>query len=197
MNPVSKSSFPTVLDPVVAAVMGQLEEQVEAQDRVIAEKNRALAAAEAIIQQLKEALRLERIRKYGKQSEKLSDLQLQLLDFEPAVSSDEIETEVASGPLPEAAPRRTNKPHPGRNELPAHLERIEEIVACAAEQCTCGKCGRETQVIGYEETEVLGSERLTGALLDRLTHHVNIVEMNGDSYRLKQSRRKRTPSADR
>jgi len=81
--------------------------------------------------------------------------------------------------------------------LPAHLERIEEIVACAAEQCTCGKCGRETQVIGYEETEVLGSERLTGALLDRLTHHVNIVEMNGDSYRLKQSRRKRTPSADR
>jgi DNA replication protein DnaC len=48
-----------------------------------------------------------------------------------------------------------------------------------------------------EWTEVLGSERLTGALLDRLTHHVNILEMNGDSYRLKQSRRKRTPSADR
>jgi hypothetical protein len=95
---------------------------------------------------------MERIHKYGKQSEKLSDLQLQLLDLEPAVSSDEIETEIASGPLPEAeqkkageaAPRRTNKPH---------LERIEEIVACAAEQC---KCGRETQIIGYEETEVLG-----------------------------------------
>jgi DNA replication protein DnaC len=42
-----------------------------------------------------------------------------------------------------------------------------------------------------EWTEVLGSERLTGALLDRLTHHVHILEMNGDSYRLKQSRRKR------
>jgi DNA replication protein DnaC len=39
-----------------------------------------------------------------------------------------------------------------------------------------------------EWTEVLGSERLTGALLDRLTHHVHILEMNGDSYRLKQSR---------
>tara|TARA_Y100000310_G_scaffold297461_1_gene330498 strand:+ start:311 stop:706 length:396 start_codon:yes stop_codon:yes gene_type:complete len=38
-----------------------------------------------------------------------------------------------------------------------------------------------------EWTEVFGSERLTGALLDRLTHHVNILEMNGDSYRLKQS----------
>ena len=41
-----------------------------------------------------------------------------------------------------------------------------------------------------EWTEVLGSERLTGALLDRLTHHVHILEMNGDSYRLKQSKRK-------
>ena len=48
-----------------------------------------------------------------------------------------------------------------------------------------------------EWTEVLGSERLTGALLDRLTHHVHILEMNGDSYRLKQSRRKREPPASR
>jgi DNA replication protein DnaC len=39
-----------------------------------------------------------------------------------------------------------------------------------------------------EWTETFGSERLTGALLDRLTHHVNILEMNGDSYRLSQSR---------
>jgi DNA replication protein DnaC len=48
-----------------------------------------------------------------------------------------------------------------------------------------------------EWTEVLGSERLTGALLDRLTHHVHILETNGDSYRLKQSRRKRTSSPKR
>src|SRR5271167_124632 len=40
-----------------------------------------------------------------------------------------------------------------------------------------------------EWTEVLGSERLTGALLDRLTHHVHILEMNGDSFRLKHSKR--------
>ena len=39
-----------------------------------------------------------------------------------------------------------------------------------------------------EWTETLGSERLTGALLDRITHHVNILEMNGESYRLTQSR---------
>ncbi|RRD21500.1 ATP-binding protein [Brucellaceae bacterium VT-16-1752] len=39
-----------------------------------------------------------------------------------------------------------------------------------------------------EWTETLASERLTGALLDRITHDVNILEMNGDSYRLAQSR---------
>jgi DNA replication protein DnaC len=39
-----------------------------------------------------------------------------------------------------------------------------------------------------EWTETFGSERLTGALLDRLTHHVNILEMNGKSYRLGQSK---------
>ena len=39
-----------------------------------------------------------------------------------------------------------------------------------------------------EWTEVFGPERLTGALLDRLTHHVHIIEMNGESYSLKESR---------
>ena len=42
-----------------------------------------------------------------------------------------------------------------------------------------------------EWTGVFGSERLTGALLDRLTHHVHILEMNGDSYRLSQSQKRR------
>ena len=42
-----------------------------------------------------------------------------------------------------------------------------------------------------EWTEVFGSERLTGALLDRLTHHVHIMEVNGDSYRLNQSKKRR------
>jgi DNA replication protein DnaC len=47
-----------------------------------------------------------------------------------------------------------------------------------------------------EWTSVFGSERLTGALLDRLTHHVHILEMNGESYRLKVSRsRRRHPAA--
>ena len=40
-----------------------------------------------------------------------------------------------------------------------------------------------------ERTEVFGSESLTGALLERLTHHAHILEMNGESYRLRQSRK--------
>jgi len=39
-------------------------------------------------------------------------------------------------------------------------------------------------------TEVLGSERLTGAMLDRLTHRVHILEANGESYRLVQSKKR-------
>ena len=50
-------------------------------------------------------------------------------------------------------------------------------------------------------TEVLGSERLTGALLDRLTHRIHILEANGESYRLReskrrQSRRIKTPASE-
>jgi len=47
-----------------------------------------------------------------------------------------------------------------------------------------------------EWTETFGSERLTGALLDRLTHHVNILEMNGESYRLSQSRSRNKNAAE-
>jgi len=47
-----------------------------------------------------------------------------------------------------------------------------------------------------EWTETFGTERLTGALLDRLTHHVSILEMNGDSYRLAQSRARKSPQAE-
>ena len=49
---------------------------------------------------------------------------------------------------------------------------------------------------GQVTTSVLRSERLTGALPDRLTHHVSILTINGDSYRLKQSAaRRRNPAS--
>ena len=168
------SPLAAVLDPVAASIVAQLKEQlqqqrqkIEAKDQAIAKKDQALFAAEAIIEQLREALRLERIRKYGKQSEKLSDLQLELLVGEPGVSSEEVAGEVERGPLPEqsaddgesksptAKQQSARKNHPGRNELPAHLERVEKIIASAPEQCACGKCGKEKKLIGYERTELL------------------------------------------
>lgn len=174
MNPASMSPLAAVLDPVAASIVAQLKEQlqqqrqkIEAKDQAIAKKDQALFAAEAIIEQLREALRLERIRKYGKQSEKLSDLQLELLVGEPGVSSEEVAGEVERGPLPEqsaddgesksptAKQQSARKNHPGRNELPAHLERVEKIIASAPEQCACGKCGKEKKLIGYERTELL------------------------------------------
>jgi DNA replication protein DnaC len=41
-------------------------------------------------------------------------------------------------------------------------------------------------------TEVLGSERLTGATLDRLTHRCHILEAGGESYRLRDAKARRT-----
>ena len=53
-----------------------------------------------------------------------------------------------------------------------------------------------TSNLPFEDwTSVLGSERLTGALLDRLTHHVSILAMNGDSYGLKESASRRRAAA--
>lgn len=39
-------------------------------------------------------------------------------------------------------------------------------------------------------TEILGNERLTGALLDRITHRVHIIEANGESYRLRDAKKR-------
>ncbi len=51
-----------------------------------------------------------------------------------------------------------------------------------------------TSSLPFDEwTETFGTERLRGALLDRLTHHVNILEMNGESYRLTRSQARKPP----
>jgi transposase len=111
---------------------------------------------------LQEQLRLERIRRYGAKSEKLSDAQLDLLEGEPGVSITEVEAETTREPLPPSVPRATadsgKRRHPGRQTLPAGLPRVERIITCAPEQCTCTTCGRETSVIGYEESEQLDVE---------------------------------------
>jgi transposase len=151
-------------DAELAAMVAQLQAQLAAKDQQLSRKDQALALAEVKIQVLEERLRLSRIARYGQRSETLSDLQLALLDLEPAVSSDEVEAEsqrealapcsAEANPQSEPASKPRRK-HPGRQQLPSHLERVEQIVRCTPEQCCCGQCGSQTAVIGYEETEVL------------------------------------------
>ena len=115
---------------------------------------RALALAHLQIQDLKAQLRLALIKKYGPGSEKLSDAQLNLLGLEPGVSNVEVQAESVREPLP-ASTNRKPRPHPGRQELPADLPRVERVIACAPEQCTCSACGQPKAVIGYDVSEQL------------------------------------------
>jgi transposase len=118
---------------------------------------RELHRAVLKIASLEEQLRLERIKKYGPSSEKLSNGQLELLDQEPGVSREEVQAESRREPLPDQPPARPRyrRPHPGRQKLPAHLPRVEQVIACPPEQCQCGNCGQTMEVIGYDESEQL------------------------------------------
>jgi hypothetical protein len=82
-------------NPFVAEVIAQMKQQLDAasqqcdaQAKQLQSATIALANAELKIKLLEERLCLARIAKYGKASEKLSDLQLELLEFEPGVSSE-------------------------------------------------------------------------------------------------------------
>src|SRR5438876_4611486 len=97
-----------------------------------------------------------RIEKYGAGGEKLSQTQMQLFELELVVSEmiEQAETEDA------AVHRSTKKSgkHPGRQELPANLPRVERVLPCALDQRVCERCGKETAVIGYEESTQLDVE---------------------------------------
>lgn len=124
----------------------------------VAELKRQLHWAHLKIQVLEERLRLQRIQKYGPGSEKLSDGQLELLEGEPGASNLEVQAESTREPLPVRAHTRRNRPHPGRQELPADLTRVERVIGCTPEQCQCSNCGQATTVIGYETSEQLDVE---------------------------------------
>ena len=147
--------MPPHSDPVVVAIIDQLQQQIETQAQQLQSSARELEYARLKIQVLEEHLRLRRIAKYGPGSEKLSNLQLQLLEEEPGVSNQEVQAESEREALPDGEKKRQRRKHPGRQTLPADLPRVEKIIACTAEQCVCGKCGAETKVIGYDESEVL------------------------------------------
>ena len=147
------------------------QEQLKRQEaRIIALQSQLSAALQEVswaklkIQSLEEKLRQERIARFGPRSENLSDLQLLLLGEEPSVTLDEVSAEAGREPLPGTvespapASKRARKPHPGRQQLPAHLPRKEEIIPCPPAACQCQSCGETTAVIGYDESERLDVE---------------------------------------
>ena len=93
------------------------------------------------------------------------------------------------GTLEQAAPLRGWKLDPASDALRRLLE---------ARFGPRGKRHIVTSNPPFQEwTSVFASERLTGALVDRITHHVHMLEMNGESYRLKRSCfGRRTPKRD-
>src|ERR1022692_5300957 len=81
---------------------------------------------------------------------------MQLFELEPVISEMTEQTEREHAP----AHRSTKKSakHPGRQELPANLPRVERVLPCTPDQSLCKRCGKETVVIGYEESSRLDVE---------------------------------------
>jgi len=146
-----KAQLPESLFASVSGAIAGYEKQLDT-------KSNELQYARLKIQLLEERLRLQRIAKYGPGSEKLSNLQLELLEQEPGVSNQEVAAESEREVLPPVSKEKKKRKHPGRQTLPADLPRVERVIACTPEQCVCGNCGAETKAIGYEVSEVLDVE---------------------------------------
>ncbi len=134
-----------------------MAEMIARLEKEVASQKRELEYARLKIEILEERLRLRRIEKYGPSSEKLSSLQLELLEQEPGVSREEVVAE-SEREVPPPVREHKKRQHPGRQTLPADLPRVERVIACTPERCKCGQCSAETTVIGYEVSEVLDVE---------------------------------------
>jgi transposase len=123
---------------------------------LIAQLKSKLQYAELRIRVLEEQLRLMRIEKYGAAGEKLSHGQMELFELEHVVS--EIVEQAESECAPVHRSTKKSPKHPGRQELPANLPRVERVLPCTPDQRLCKRCGRDTVVIGYEESSRLDVE---------------------------------------
>jgi transposase len=81
---------------------------------------------------------------------------MQLFELAPVVSEMIKPAENEHTPLHRSTKKSVK--HPGRQELPANLPRIERVLPCALDQRVCKGCGKETVVIGYEESSQLDVE---------------------------------------
>ena len=145
--PPTKPKTPPTLEEAMAEI-ARLQKVIQNQDRLLEIKD--------------EQIRFLNFRLFGPKGEKLSSGQTLLLLDEVSVSEKEVQKEAElpaaqkENSLPQSKKPRSN--HPGREKLPEHLERREEVIACCPEDCRCPKCGGERPVIGYETREELACE---------------------------------------
>jgi len=99
-----------------------LKAQVAAQAQCAAQAEQRLSIAKLKIQLLEQKLRKKLIKKYGPRSESLSSLPLELMEMEPGVSGEEVAAESERKPPSPSKPRQR---HPGRQQLPTELPRVE------------------------------------------------------------------------
>jgi len=93
---------------------------------LIAQLKSQLQYAELRIRVLEERLRLMRIEKYGAGGEKLSHAQMELFELEPVVG--EVIVQGQSERAPVRRPTKRSGKHPGRQELPPNLPRVERVL---------------------------------------------------------------------
>jgi DNA replication protein DnaC len=131
------------------------------------------------------------------------------LAFAACAQGRRVRSFTVTGPVTRLLERREGR---ALEKMQRQLERVDLLVLDELGYVPFSKSGGEVlfEAVGraYERTslivttdlpfeswpEVPGSERLTGALLDRLTHRVQIIEANGESYRLRESKKRRRPS---
>src|SRR5260370_29243242 len=128
-----KVQLPESLFATVSGAIATYEKQLDT-------TSNELQYARLKIQVLEEKLRLQRIAKYGPGSEKLSNLQLELLELEPGVSNTEVTAESERDALQPTSEKKKRRKHPGRQTLPATLSRVERVIACTPAHSVSGSC---------------------------------------------------------
>jgi transposase len=136
------------LRALLRSALGARDALVAERDAVIAERDRMVGQIERLRHLLRE---LQRAR-FGRSSEKLDPDQLQLAfeDIEQALAQCEAEAEKHDAPLKAA---RTQRRLDVRRSLPAHLPRVEVVIAPEDMDCPC--CRAPMHLIGEETSERL------------------------------------------
>jgi len=138
--------------------VGRLEQVVRSKDEIIELQN--------------QKIRLLNLKLWGPKGETIAPAQTALLFEEASVTDAEIQTEAQlpaaqkENPLPRAKKPRAR--HPGREQLPEHLERREVVIPCLPKDCRCDQCGAERPVIGHETHEEL--------VCEPATFHVRVIK---------------------